>query len=371
MQLCQVRSEDAHDDGRSHKGEDPDKNGVEALERALRRDLVHAARELRQGPMQGHEILSIHTQAAVLGRRDPCCVCGVTVADTPPDTCNDVRDAHDKDDQLENAQNKDQLVRLDALGNRRDNLLHANEPEQPHYSDDAEGPRQLSEVSVAIRCQYNLGPIRADDEDVQRKPCLEVSLQDELDVEHHIPVLLHDASATGEAHVAGPEQPCGPVHQREEGIILWQREKVHRDHDHVINDHAEARHVPGDARPSVGVDDTIALLGASREDVVRLLRAINRLHDAIGPCRIDLVRFYLQDTLVRVDPLLGLAQACKLALARTPHLQHLEVGSLASTLAVLGAALAVGDSLVFPCTTQRHVVGAVGHLRRQIRHDLV
>mmetsp|Transcript_104019 Transcript_104019/g.335410 ORF Transcript_104019/g.335410 Transcript_104019/m.335410 type:complete len:260 (+) Transcript_104019:647-1426(+) len=214
VQLREVRGQDAHDDGGGHEGEDPDDRGVEALDGAPRRDLVHAARELRERPMQGDEVLGVDAPVLVGRERDPRRAARVAVADGPPGAGHEVGAAHHEDQQLEDAQDEGQLVRLDALRDVGDDLLHADQAQQPHDAHDAEDPREPGEAHAAAlgRAQRDHGPVGAHDEEVEGEPRLGVALDDDAEGELHAAVVEDDARDGGPVHVDGPEEPRDPGH---------------------------------------------------------------------------------------------------------------------------------------------------------------
>mmetsp|Transcript_82100 Transcript_82100/g.253818 ORF Transcript_82100/g.253818 Transcript_82100/m.253818 type:complete len:260 (-) Transcript_82100:924-1703(-) len=223
VQLRQVRGEGADNDRGGHEGKDPDDGGVEAFEGFLGRDLVHAARELRQGPLQRDQVLCVEASQVISVLRHPSCTVYGPGADTPPAASNEVGGGQHKDSDLGDAQEERELVRLDALRDRRQRLLHSHEAQQPHHACYAEDASQAEEARPAAR-EGLQSPVRAVDEQVQSQPGFGVLLQDETMRPFHCAVLLHDGREGRPKHVGGPEDASCPLHDNEERVIFGEVE---------------------------------------------------------------------------------------------------------------------------------------------------
>mmetsp|Transcript_99128 Transcript_99128/g.276030 ORF Transcript_99128/g.276030 Transcript_99128/m.276030 type:complete len:222 (-) Transcript_99128:976-1641(-) len=219
--------------------------------------------------MQADQVLRRDRGTAVRGLVHPRGTLQVGHADAPPDATEHVRNGQDKHQELGDAQDEEELVRLDPLGDGSNDLLHAHQPEQPHHAHDSQAPGKPCDVHLAAGGECHHAPVCAHDEHVQYEPRLEVAFDDVLERELNLAVRQDHARAARPPHIKGPEQSGGPLHKRQESVLLHV-EDAHRDHDHVVNNHEEAAEVPDDALAGVRVDDA-ARRSLLIEDVLLVL----------------------------------------------------------------------------------------------------
>mmetsp|Transcript_88667 Transcript_88667/g.271460 ORF Transcript_88667/g.271460 Transcript_88667/m.271460 type:complete len:361 (-) Transcript_88667:747-1829(-) len=240
---------------------------------ALGSDLVHAPRELRDGPVQGHGVALGDALFVHVLREDPVVrAIRSLVGDAVPAARQEVREHEDEDDQAYDVEDHDDLLRPQALREEHEDLPHAGDAEQPEHADDAERARGLAHSGHAqsvVDRQHQLDPVGGQDEDIQHEPREDVSGHDFFQAQLEEAVDRDVAGDEHQGHVQAPENPRRPrqgVGDRRPRQI----EELHRDVACVEEDEEQAHRVPDAALEVVGVDDE----PRGRADVVRGVRLV-------------------------------------------------------------------------------------------------
>mmetsp|Transcript_56189 Transcript_56189/g.122893 ORF Transcript_56189/g.122893 Transcript_56189/m.122893 type:complete len:204 (-) Transcript_56189:764-1375(-) len=125
--LGEARGEDAqHDQGDDENGA-PHGHREEPLNGRGRRDFVHATGELRKRPVEGGQVLGIHSLSVVAQDLDPGAVRGVSRPYGKPEAPSEVRNRKQNDEDFAHLQQRAQRLRLDALCDVGHDLLHTHQ----------------------------------------------------------------------------------------------------------------------------------------------------------------------------------------------------------------------------------------------------
>mmetsp|Transcript_13604 Transcript_13604/g.37420 ORF Transcript_13604/g.37420 Transcript_13604/m.37420 type:complete len:233 (+) Transcript_13604:757-1455(+) len=125
------------DDESHHEGQD----GKHALGLAYGCDLFHAARELREAPVHGHQVgvREIQLVVAIVPHPCPCDAWAWRVAYDVPQASHDVGHKDHPGQELRDVDRDEQLLRADALDDQGHGLLHPKDAQEPQHADDPDG----------------------------------------------------------------------------------------------------------------------------------------------------------------------------------------------------------------------------------------
>eukprot|EP00427_Karlodinium_veneficum_P033852 CAMPEP_0169184248 /NCGR_PEP_ID=MMETSP1016-20121227/1119_1 /TAXON_ID=342587 /ORGANISM="Karlodinium micrum, Strain CCMP2283" /LENGTH=161 /DNA_ID=CAMNT_0009259787 /DNA_START=1011 /DNA_END=1493 /DNA_ORIENTATION=- len=159
---------------------------------------------------------------------DPTFVAISNVANTKPETSDQMPQAHDEEQQLSDVREDDDLVRTKSLRNETQHFLHPRQSEQPDHSYNTERTCHFGQSAIRDpnqRPNKNLCPINSDNEKIEPEPCSQVAPRD-LCLRHlDGTIIRHKTCDEGHAHVQRPENAGYPLEKRLRSAF-WKVEKL-------------------------------------------------------------------------------------------------------------------------------------------------
>mmetsp|Transcript_90661 Transcript_90661/g.253297 ORF Transcript_90661/g.253297 Transcript_90661/m.253297 type:complete len:485 (+) Transcript_90661:272-1726(+) len=248
VQLRHRGGQGAHGDGGEHESQQENDDVEHALFEGHRLDLVHAAVELSDRPMHGHDVQVGQGVVLEPPSDDPRRL-GVRTTEAIPTTSRKVRIGQHEEQQLGDVGNAHQALRLHPEGHPLEDALQPSQPQQPDHPHDPEGAGGLAHPADArhvVRAgdeEHHLEPIDEQQQHVHPQPRHRVVLRDVLHVQFDEAVPLDVARDERAWAVQRPEDPRDPDHPAECRAV-GQLEELQGENHHVVHQQGDAGQVP-------------------------------------------------------------------------------------------------------------------------------
>mmetsp|Transcript_88271 Transcript_88271/g.263230 ORF Transcript_88271/g.263230 Transcript_88271/m.263230 type:complete len:200 (+) Transcript_88271:938-1537(+) len=193
-------------------------------------------RELRDGPVEGRQVLVAPVRVVEIVLDNPGVIASVAVADHVPDATDVVVDHQQEHYHLHDVGEDADVLRLYQLLEAPHDALQLEHPEHAHHAEEPQRPQQLHGAAAVLRvlfthARHHEDPVRQDYDQVYDEPSPQIVDDDQPEVHDGHPV-ADKAHLERNGHVHGPEQQCEPVHYIQE-IGPWRVEGLEGDCEEV------------------------------------------------------------------------------------------------------------------------------------------